>query len=126
MHKWSDITDWGPKRPHGNDTPRFCKPRLSKLLGKGAFKTVYRCYDCIKGAEVAWSEVGIGHLSVSERAKILQEVRMMKKLKHENLIDLVDHWFDSEKNKVGRCVATAAATAGTAAADAVTAAKQQH
>ena len=94
------MTDWGPKGAERSDTPRFCKPAQPKKLGQGAFKRVYRAYDCIEGSEVAWSEIGIGHLSGSDRGKILREVKMMKQLKHENLIELIDQWFDTEDNKV--------------------------
>ena len=100
MHRFNNIADWGPKGAARSGSPRFCRPAQPKKLGQGAFKLVYRALDCIDGNEVAWSEISIGHLSGSDRSKLLREVKMMKQLKHENLIELIDQWFDAEANKV--------------------------
>ncbi|XP_028779837.1 probable serine/threonine-protein kinase WNK10 isoform X2 [Neltuma alba] len=74
--------------------------RYNEILGKGAFKTVYRAFDEVDGIEVAWNQVRIDDLLQSEvdLAKLYSEVHILKSLKHENIMKFYHSWVD-DKNK---------------------------
>ncbi|KAK7397453.1 hypothetical protein VNO78_18625 [Psophocarpus tetragonolobus] len=74
--------------------------RYNEILGKGAFKTVYKGFDEVDGIEVAWNQVQIDELlqSVDDLAKLNSEVNLLKSLKHENIIKFFNSWID-DKNK---------------------------
>ncbi|KAK7285759.1 hypothetical protein RJT34_20540 [Clitoria ternatea] len=74
--------------------------RYNEILGKGAFKTVYRGFDEVRGIEVAWNQVRIDELlqSTDDLAKLYSEVNLLKSLKHENIIKFFNSWID-DKNK---------------------------
>ncbi|CAH1416465.1 unnamed protein product [Lactuca virosa] len=74
--------------------------RYREVLGKGAFKTVYKAFDQIDGIEVAWNQVRINDVlqSPDDFGKLYSEVRILKSLKHKNTIKLFDSWIDT-KNK---------------------------
>lgn len=80
-----------------SDTPRPQDRYLKysgDILGKGAFKTVYRAFDLITGREVAWNEVVLDTLEPMASSKLFQEIKALKDVKHENIIKLYDHWFE--------------------------------
>jgi WNK lysine deficient protein kinase len=45
-----------------------------ELLGRGAFKEVYKAYDLEKGIEVAWNEVSYIQLNLKEKKQLNDEV----------------------------------------------------
>ncbi|OIW14420.1 hypothetical protein TanjilG_20866 [Lupinus angustifolius] len=74
--------------------------RYDEILGKGAFKTVYRAFDEINGIEVAWNHVSIEDVlqSSQQLERLYSEIHLLKTLKHENIIKLHNSWVD-DKNK---------------------------
>ncbi|KAE9599481.1 hypothetical protein Lal_00039453 [Lupinus albus] len=74
--------------------------RYDEMLGKGAFKTVYRAFDEVNGIEVAWNHVNLEDVlqSPQQLEKLYSEVHLLKSLKHENIIRLYNSWVD-DKNK---------------------------
>ncbi|TKY64109.1 serine/threonine-protein kinase WNK4 [Spatholobus suberectus] len=76
--------------------------RYNEILGRGAFKTVYRGFDEVDGIEVAWNQVKIDGLlhSVDDLAKLYSEVNLLKSLKHENIIKFYNSWIDDKQNTV--------------------------
>ncbi|GAU47190.1 hypothetical protein TSUD_350550 [Trifolium subterraneum] len=76
--------------------------RYNEILGRGAFKTVYRAFDEVDGIEVAWNQVRIDGLlhSVDDLAKLYSEVHLLKSLKHENIIKFYDSWIDDTQKTV--------------------------
>ncbi|XP_021748203.1 probable serine/threonine-protein kinase WNK10 isoform X2 [Chenopodium quinoa] len=76
--------------------------RFGEVLGKGAFKSVYRAFDEVNGIEVAWNRVKINDVLRSPEGleKLYSEVNLLKKLKHENIIKLYDSWVDDKKKTV--------------------------
>ncbi|KAI4355269.1 hypothetical protein L6164_004059 [Bauhinia variegata] len=76
--------------------------RYNEILGKGAFKTVYRGFDAVDGIEVAWNQVRIDELLQSEEdlEKLYAEVHLLKTLKHENIIKFYDSWIDDKEKTV--------------------------
>ncbi|KAL2893318.1 putative serine/threonine-protein kinase WNK4 [Bienertia sinuspersici] len=76
--------------------------RFGEVLGKGAFKTVFRAFDEVNGTEVAWNRVKINDVLKSPEGleKLYSEVHLLKTLKHENIIKLFDSWVDDKKKTV--------------------------
>ncbi len=102
------------------------------MLGRGAFKTVYKAFDEQEGIEVAWNQVGcppasqtllavgepcltastgsavtegpaasamqvrVSELvsSKEERDRLFAEIRVLKQLKHKNIMTFYDSWLD--------------------------------
>ncbi|KAI3444381.1 hypothetical protein Pfo_001046 [Paulownia fortunei] len=76
--------------------------RYNELLGKGAFKTVYKAFDQLDGIEVAWNRVKINDVlrSPEDLEKLYSEVHLLRQLKHENIIKFYDSWIDDKKKTV--------------------------
>ncbi|KAK7275396.1 hypothetical protein RIF29_16512 [Crotalaria pallida] len=76
--------------------------RYTEILGRGAFKTVYRGFDEVDGIEVAWSQVRVDGLlhSVDDLTKLYTEVHLLKSLKHENIIKFYNSWVDDKQKTV--------------------------
>ncbi|XWS48758.1 hypothetical protein CRYUN_Cryun13aG0103500 [Craigia yunnanensis] len=71
-----------------------------EILGKGAFKTVYKGFDEADGIEVAWNQVNIEDVlqTPEQLERLYSEVHLLKSLKHENIIKFYNSWVD-DKNK---------------------------
>lgn len=49
---------------------------------------------------MAWNAIGIGLLPNTEKTRIIQEVQLLQKLEHKNIINFYGSWFCKEKNQV--------------------------
>ncbi|XVF72990.1 hypothetical protein PTKIN_Ptkin12aG0165400 [Pterospermum kingtungense] len=76
--------------------------RFDEVLGKGAFKTVYRAFDEVDGIEVAWNQVRIDDVlrSPEDLEKLYSEVHLLRSLNNENIIKLHNSWVDDKKKTV--------------------------
>lgn len=74
--------------------------RFSEKLGFGAYKDVYRAYDTIEGIEVAWNAVNLSNVPKGERQYIVNEVRLLEKLNHANIISFHGSWVNREREQV--------------------------
>ncbi|KAL2478660.1 putative serine/threonine-protein kinase WNK4 [Forsythia ovata] len=76
--------------------------RYNEVLGKGAFKTVYKAFDQLDGIEVAWNRVKIDDVlqAPEDLEKLYSEVHILKQLKHDNIIKSYDSWIDDKKKTV--------------------------
>ncbi|KAI9108343.1 hypothetical protein K1719_020534 [Acacia pycnantha] len=74
--------------------------RYDDMLGRGAFKTVYKAFDEVDGMEVAWSKVDVVHVMQSplQLEMLYSEVHLLKSLKHEKILKCYNSWVD-DKNK---------------------------
>ncbi|KAI8529086.1 hypothetical protein RHMOL_Rhmol12G0198400 [Rhododendron molle] len=74
--------------------------RYKEVLGKGAFKKVYRAFDALEGIEVAWNQVKVADLlhNSEDLERLYSEVNLLKTLKHKNIIKFYHSWVDT-KNK---------------------------
>lgn len=72
--------------------------RYEQILGRGAFKTVYKAFDESEGIEVAWNQVKVHDLvsSPQERERLFAEIRVLKQLKHKNIMSFFDSWLDQK------------------------------
>jgi WNK lysine deficient protein kinase len=82
------------RSPQGN----FLK--FSEMLGKGAFKAVYKGLDVNNGNNVAWNEVNIKSYSKKERERIMYEIKLLRTLKHPNLLAYFGGWMVRESDKI--------------------------
>ncbi|XP_057429305.1 serine/threonine-protein kinase WNK8-like isoform X2 [Lotus japonicus] len=82
--------------------PTLRYARYDEMLGKGAFKTVYKAFDEVDGIEVAWNQISIEDVLQSPRdlEKLYSEVHLLKSLKHENIIKLYNSWVDDKTKTV--------------------------
>lgn len=76
--------------------------RFDTVLGRGAFKTVYKAFDEEEGIEVAWNQVRVNELVTSreERDRLFAEIRVLKQLKHKNIMTFYDSWLDQKTYSV--------------------------
>lgn len=74
--------------------------RFSEKLGSGAYKEVYRAYDTSEGIEVAWNVVNLSDINKLERQYIVNEVRLLEKLNHQNIISFHGSWVNRAEEQV--------------------------
>ncbi|BDA41908.1 probable serine/threonine-protein kinase WNK2 at N-terminal half [Coccomyxa sp. Obi] len=85
-----------PEQPIVERDPSGRWSRVDQILGRGAFKTVYKGFDEEEGIEVAWNQVRVSDLvsSKEERDRLFAEIRVLKQLKHKNIMTFYDSWLD--------------------------------
>ncbi|KIY91623.1 hypothetical protein MNEG_16341 [Monoraphidium neglectum] len=91
-----DLEDGeGPNVVETDPTKRYIR-QYDVVLGRGAFKTVYKAFDEAEGIEVAWNQVKVNDmaLSTAERERLFAEIRVLKQLKHKNIMSFYDSWLD--------------------------------
>ncbi|CAL4896796.1 unnamed protein product [Urochloa decumbens] len=82
-------------------TGRFI--RYDEIVGSGAVKIVYKAFDKLEGVEVAWSQSRINDsvMGCSQKMEQLNtEIRLLRTLKHKNIVKLFASWIDEEKGIV--------------------------
>ena len=61
---------------------------------------MYRAYDTSEGIEVAWNVVNLTGVPKSERQYIVNEVRLLEKLNHSNIISFHGSWVNRGLDQV--------------------------
>ncbi|XP_042515313.1 probable serine/threonine-protein kinase WNK6 [Macadamia integrifolia] len=76
--------------------------RYRDVLGKGAFKTVYKAFDEVDGIEVAWNQVRIEDVlqKPEDIGRLYSEVHLLKSLKHNNIMKFYNSWIDDHNRTV--------------------------
>ncbi|CAA2973462.1 probable serine threonine- kinase WNK3 isoform X2 [Olea europaea subsp. europaea] len=76
--------------------------RYKEVLGKGAFKKVYRAFDEWEGIEVAWNQVKVADLlrNSEDLERLYSEVHLLKTLKHKNIIKFYNSWIDAKNEHI--------------------------
>ncbi|KAF5957466.1 hypothetical protein HYC85_004691 [Camellia sinensis] len=76
--------------------------RYKEVLGKGAFKKVYRAFDELEGIEVAWNQVRVADLlrNSEDLERLYSEVHLLKTLKHKNIIKFYNSWVDAKNENI--------------------------
>ncbi|KAJ7945808.1 putative Kinase [Quillaja saponaria] len=89
----SEFVEIDPTRRYG---------RYKEVLGKGAFKKVYRAFDELEGIEVAWNQVKVADLlrNSEDLERLYSEVHLLKTLKHKNIIKFYNSWVDTEHENI--------------------------
>jgi len=101
----NELDDMMSSSPHGNNAIVERSPgerylRFMEKLGSGASKEVYRAYDTQEGIEVAWNVVHLAGVPKNERIRIVNEVRLLERLHHHNIISFHGSWVNREKQQV--------------------------
>ncbi|MCO5575951.1 hypothetical protein L7F22_029758 [Adiantum nelumboides] len=76
--------------------------RYNEVLGKGAYKTVYKAFDDLDGIEVAWNQVKIHDVlhSAGDIDRLYSELHLLKTLKHKSIIKFYTSWVDTRTRNV--------------------------
>ncbi|KAK7258726.1 hypothetical protein RIF29_24308 [Crotalaria pallida] len=76
--------------------------RYNEILGKGAFKTVYRAFDEYQGIEVAWNQVKLYDFlqSPEDLERLYCEIHLLKTLKHRNIMKFYTSWVDTSNRNI--------------------------
>ncbi|XP_010906946.1 probable serine/threonine-protein kinase WNK3 isoform X1 [Elaeis guineensis] len=76
--------------------------RYREILGKGAFKTVYKAFDELEGMEVAWNQVKVADVlrNSDDLERLYSEVHLLKTLKHKNIIKFYNSWVDTKHDNI--------------------------
>ncbi|KAI9301269.1 kinase-like domain-containing protein [Cunninghamella echinulata] len=69
--------------------------RLNTLLGKGAYKAVYKAIDREEGYEVAWNSVQV--MRTPSNKELDHEIQILKSVRHPNIIALHDAWYEENE-----------------------------
>ncbi|CAJ1930525.1 unnamed protein product [Cylindrotheca closterium] len=91
--------------PHGKNaiverSPGERYVRFMEKLGSGASKEVYRAYDTQEGIEVAWNVVHLAGVPRNERNRIVNEVQLLERLHHHNIISFHGSWVNRAQQQV--------------------------
>ncbi|KAH7296413.1 hypothetical protein KP509_26G022700 [Ceratopteris richardii] len=92
----SMVADADPNHDFEELDPSGRYGRYRQVLGKGAFKVVYRGFDIVDGIEVAWNQIKVQnalHYS-DDLDRFYSEVHLLKTLKHKNIIKFYHSWVD--------------------------------
>ncbi|KAI8388452.1 kinase-like domain-containing protein [Radiomyces spectabilis] len=65
--------------------------RLNTLLGKGAYKVVYKAIDRDEGYEVAWNTMQA--MNANDGKDLEHEIEILKSVRHPNIIAFHDAWY---------------------------------
>mmetsp|Transcript_11187 Transcript_11187/g.69034 ORF Transcript_11187/g.69034 Transcript_11187/m.69034 type:complete len:751 (+) Transcript_11187:287-2539(+) len=89
----SGIVEWDPRN-------RYC--RYDEILGRGAYKTVFKAFDEHLGIEVAWNQVHVDELVTSkeDRERLFREVEMLESIHHKNIMKIYASWVDKKKHNI--------------------------
>lgn len=96
MEDDGDIQKFPPGAVECDPKKRYW--RFEDVLGRGAFKTVFKAFDSREGLEVAWNKVQLG-TAVNEnqlRRRLFGEINVLKRLKHKNIMTFHDYWLDDK------------------------------
>lgn len=84
--------------PHVEGSPNSRYIRYSAVLGKGAYKTVYKAFDTEEALEVAWNKLHVDRLSEHDLEKVSNEVLLLRQVEHKNIIHFYDTWRGHDVN----------------------------
>ena len=74
--------------------------RFDEMLGRGAYKTVYKAFDTDQAIEVAWNKLNVSRMSDRDAEKVVNEMQILRALQHPNIINLFCGW--EERDERGR------------------------
>ncbi|KAG7019789.1 putative serine/threonine-protein kinase WNK3 [Cucurbita argyrosperma subsp. argyrosperma] len=95
-----DLDESDPEFVEIDPTGRY--GRYTEVLGKGAFKRVYRAFDELEGIEVAWNQIKVTDLlrKSDDLERLYSEVHLLKTLKHKNIIKFYSSWVDTKNENI--------------------------
>lgn len=72
--------------------------RYNSILGRGSYKTVYKAFDTEEALEVAWNKLHVERLSPHDMEKVTNEVSLLRRVEHKNIIHFYDTWPGTDGN----------------------------
>ncbi|KAI8929859.1 kinase-like domain-containing protein [Entophlyctis helioformis] len=76
------------------ESPNRRYAKLNQILGKGAYKVVYKAIDREEGYEVAWNTC---QTTKAEFMELSDEIEILKRVRHPNIIQFHDCWFQNSE-----------------------------
>ncbi|KAI8826681.1 kinase-like domain-containing protein [Fimicolochytrium jonesii] len=73
-------------------SPNARYAKLNQVLGKGAYKVVYKAIDREEGYEVAWNTC---QTTKAEFMELSEEIEILKRVRHPNIIQFHDCWYNN-------------------------------
>ena len=74
--------------------------RLNELIGEGACKIVYKALNIVTMTEVAYNIISTRNKNKEDKIRINNEIQILKNIRHPNIINIIDCWYNKEKNEV--------------------------
>ncbi|KAI3449977.1 hypothetical protein Pfo_006642 [Paulownia fortunei] len=78
--------------------------RYKKILGRGAFKDVYKGFDQVDNVEIAWNQICVDDettlKSPENQERLCSEAVLLKSLNHRNIMKCYSFWLDYENKTV--------------------------
>ncbi|KAL0389318.1 UNVERIFIED_CONTAM: putative serine/threonine-protein kinase WNK4 [Sesamum calycinum] len=88
----SDVAERSPCRGYA---------RYKKILGRGAFKDVYKGFDHVNNMEIAWNQICVDDERPRENLEALcSEAVLLNSLNHRNIMKCYSYWVDYDKKSV--------------------------
>ncbi|KAJ1551182.1 Serine/threonine-protein kinase wnk3 [Nowakowskiella sp. JEL0078] len=66
--------------------------RFDELIGRGAYKEVYKAFDNENAVEVAWNQLKLDHLSKRDAQRTLSEIEILQSLRNDHIINIYHSW----------------------------------
>ncbi|KAL6865306.1 hypothetical protein ACP4OV_016457 [Aristida adscensionis] len=87
-----------PTPPEAETEPEFAEVDPTGRYGR----TVYKAFDQLEGLEVAWNQIKVGDIlrNNDDLERLRSEVRLLKTLKHKNIIKFYNSWLDKRNNNI--------------------------
>ncbi|GJD12563.1 Probable serine/threonine-protein kinase WNK2 [Galdieria sulphuraria] len=82
-------------------TGRYVRSNVE--LGRGAYKTVYKAFDRVEALEVAWNKLHVERFAKSDIYKVLNEVELLRKLRHKNILVFHAAWQKEDQHGRATC-----------------------
>ncbi|KAK4407413.1 putative serine/threonine-protein kinase WNK4 [Sesamum angolense] len=88
----SDVAERSPCRGYA---------RYKKILGRGAFKDVYKGFDHVNNMEIAWNQICVDDDRRRENLEALcSEAVLLNSLNHRNVMKCYSYWVDYDNKSV--------------------------
>ncbi|KAL0419559.1 UNVERIFIED_CONTAM: Serine/threonine-protein kinase WNK8 [Sesamum radiatum] len=88
----SDVAERSPCRGYA---------RYTKILGRGAFKDVYKGFDHVNDMEIAWNQICVDDERPRENLEALcSEAVLLNSLNHRNVMKCYSYWVDYDNKSV--------------------------
>eukprot|EP00267_Zea_mays_P056953 XP_023156989.1 probable serine/threonine-protein kinase WNK2 [Zea mays] len=97
-----------PRRPTAMpptppETETETEPEFAEVNPTGRYgRHRYKAFDQLEGLEVAWNQIKVGDLlrNNDDLERLRSEVRLLKTLKHKNIIKFYNSWLDKRSNNI--------------------------
>ncbi|GJQ11123.1 hypothetical protein GpartN1_g2914.t1 [Galdieria partita] len=94
-------TDEQEYNMESDPTGRYVRSNVE--LGRGAYKTVYKAFDRVEALEVAWNKLHVERFAKSDIYKVLNEVELLRKLRHKNILVFHAAWQKEDQHGRATC-----------------------